>query len=69
MVALLVGFQGPRLLAQHDRDAVADRKGQAGGTADQLLLLGVVLQGFVGPGRNQDLQQLRIDGGFLACHG
>src|SRR3954468_5672980 len=70
-----VGFrrgsiQPPRLFGQHDRNAVADRIGELGGTRDQLLLLAVVFQGALGERANQDFEQLGIDaaGGTVGCH-
>src|SRR5215218_11066339 len=54
-------IQPPRLFRQHDRDAVADRVGELGGTRDQLLLLGVVFKRALGQRADQDFQELRID--------
>ena len=35
--------EGPGLVGQHDRDAVADRIGELGGAADELLALGIAV--------------------------
>src|ERR1041384_5426181 len=54
-------LQRPRLVGEHDRDAVADGVGELGGTADQLLALGVVFERRLGERADQDLEELRID--------
>src|SRR5262249_50330916 len=51
----------PRFFRQHDRDAVADRIGELGGTRDQLLLLRVIFQRRLGDRAHQDFEQLRVD--------
>src|SRR5262245_44207822 len=51
----------PRFLGQHDRNAVADRVGELGGSGDQLLLLAVVFEGALGEWAHQDFEELRID--------
>ena len=63
--------QGPRLVDQHDRDAVANGIGQPGLITDQFLLFRVVAQGRLGQRTDQDLQQFGIDAGgnavFQSC--
>ena len=59
--AQLLVVELPRLLLQHDRDAVADRIGEARGAADQLLAGLVVDERGLGARANQDLEQARID--------
>ena len=59
----LVLVQRPRLVHQHDRDAVADRIGEPGLLADQLLALAVVAQRPLGQRADQHFQQLGIDRG------
>src|SRR5579875_4144385 len=49
--------QFPRLAGQHHRHAAADGIGEAGGAADQLLLVAVIAQHALGQGADQDLQQ------------
>src|SRR3954452_16047069 len=49
------------LLGQHDRHAVADRIGEAGGAADQLSGGPVILQRRAGDRTDQHLEQARID--------
>src|SRR5882762_6308328 len=64
----LVVAQRARLVDQHDRDAVADRIGEPGLFADQLLRGAVVAQRSLGQRADQDLQELRVDFGRLV-HG
>src|SRR6516162_4515320 len=69
---LLVVAQPPRLIDQHDRDAVADRVGEPRLLADQLLRFAVVAQRPLGQRTDQDLEQTWVDfvGCFHAClHG
>src|SRR3982074_883376 len=56
----------PCLFRQHDRDAIADRIGQFGGTRNQFLPRCVELQRTLGQGADQDFQQFGIDGAFKA---
>ena len=56
-----------RFVRQHDRDAVADRVSEAGGAADQLLPLGVVVERGLGQRADQDLKQLRIEAAAARC--
>src|SRR3990170_8606173 len=58
-----------RFLGQHDGNAVTDRIGEARGTADQLLTLGVVVERGFGQGTDQDLQQLWIEAALAAALG
>src|SRR5260221_9098556 len=55
-------LERPCLVGEHDRDAVADRVGELGGAADQLLALGVIFERRLGERADQDLEELRIDG-------
>ena len=57
----------PRFVRQHDRDAVADRVGELGGAADQLLALGVVFERRLGQRADQNLQELRIEAPFAGA--
>src|ERR1700680_34198 len=59
--AEFVVAQGPRLVDQHDRDAVADRIGEPRLFADQLLRCAVIAQRPLGQRADQDLEQLRVD--------
>src|SRR5262245_33701934 len=52
---------GPRLLLQHDRNAVADRIGEAGLFRDQLLFLRVISERHPLPRADQQLQELAVD--------
>ncbi len=59
--------QRARLFRQHDRDAVADRVGELGGAADQLLPGGIVFQGALGQratriSRSLGSTRVRLDG-------
>ena len=57
--------QRPRLVHQHDRDAVADRIGQPGFLADQLLRGAIIAQRPLGQRTNQDFEKFRIDIGGI----
>src|SRR5215472_15984594 len=57
----LVVAQPPGLVHQHDRDAVADRVGEPGLLADQLLGFAVVAQRRLAQRTDQDLEQPRVD--------
>src|SRR5262249_38847818 len=57
----LVVAQPARLVDQHDRDAVADRVGEARLLADQLLSFAVVAQWSLGQRTDEDLQQPRVN--------
>ena len=59
-----VVVQGPGLVDQHDRNAVADGKGESGLFRDQLFRFLVVAERSLGQGADQDFQKLRIDGTF-----
>src|SRR6516165_4921042 len=58
---LLVVAQPPRLVDQHDRDAVADRIGEPRLLADQLLGFAVVAQRRLAQRTDEDLEQSRVD--------
>src|SRR5262249_29600724 len=60
--------QPPRLVDQHDGDPVADRIGEPGLVADQLLRLAVIPQGRLGQRADEDFEKARIDLGG-ALHG
>src|SRR5690242_15495489 len=53
--------QPPRLIDQHNLNAVADRKGELGLTRDQLLSRRVIFQRTLGEWTDQNLQELRVD--------
>src|SRR5713101_2038081 len=57
----LVFAQLPRLVDQHDRDAVANRIGEPRLLADQLLGFAVVAQWRLGQRADEDLEQSRVD--------
>src|SRR6516162_7911271 len=57
----LVVAQPPCLIDQHDRDTVADRVGEPGLLADQLLGFTVVAQRRLAQRADQDLEQSRVD--------
>src|ERR1700733_11475504 len=57
----LVVAEAARLVDQHDRDAVADRVGEAGLVADQLLGRAVVAQRRLGQRAGPGLQELGVD--------
>src|SRR5215472_8497150 len=57
----LVVAQPPCLVDQHDRDAVADRVGEPGLLADQLLGFAVIAQRRLAQRTDQDLEQPRVD--------
>src|SRR5438309_1060030 len=63
LVAFLLRAQGPRLVDQHDRNAVADRIGEPGLLADQLLRRAVVAQPPLGQRTDEDFEKFRIDVG------
>src|SRR5579872_734071 len=50
----------PRLLLQHDRNAVADRIGELGRMRDQFVVLLIPDQRLLGLGTDQDFQQFGI---------
>src|SRR6516165_886426 len=56
----LVATQPPGLVDQHDRDAVADRIGEPGLLANQLLGFAVVAQRRLAQRADQDLEQPRV---------
>src|SRR5260221_1921387 len=65
--SLVAIAQLARLFRQHNRHAVADRVGEAGGAADQLALGPVEFQGPMGHRADQDLQEARVDLAFLGA--
>src|SRR3546814_14623219 len=66
-----VVIEGPRFIGQHDRNAVADRNGEAGLVGNQLLTLAIVATGRFRHRADQNFQKLRIDfsAWFLAASG
>jgi hypothetical protein len=64
-----LAVERPGLVGQHNGDAVADGKRQAGLIADQLLPLGVIAQRLLGQRTDEDLQQLGIDAALAVRYG
>src|SRR4051794_20802462 len=64
--ARTVSLDLARFFRQHDRNAVADRVREFGGSRDQLLTGRIEFQRSLGQRTDQNLQQFWIDGGFNA---
>src|SRR5690348_14297340 len=60
-ITLLARFQFPRLVDQHDRDAVADRIGEPGLVADKFLPRFVIAKRALGQRADEDFQELAVD--------